>query len=145
MTWRLMLEHHTLKRVFLNKPCSIYATLRWPCRYFKTKTPPTQFQINWLSTHGFLQDFKLKNNPINKYTKKNLWQDPARTLQIAAQTGSHMPKNLGQWYVQYISRNEQAMACNMLQERGIYKASSKLSATIQQCLVWLQGQWVRST
>jgi len=21
-----MLEHHTLKRVFLNKPCSIYAT-----------------------------------------------------------------------------------------------------------------------
>jgi len=56
-----------------------------------------------------------------------------------------MPKNLGQRYVQYISRNEQAMASNMLQERGTNKASSKLSAMIQQCLVWLQGQWVRST
>jgi len=56
-----MLEHHTLKRVFLNKPCSIYATnLTMTLQVFQNKNTANTIPY-WLSIHEFLHDFKLKN------------------------------------------------------------------------------------
>jgi len=62
-----MLEHHTLKRVFLNKPCSIYATnLTMTLQVFQNKNTANTIPNTLAFNRRMSARLRIKKKKINK-------------------------------------------------------------------------------